>query len=63
MPKIEHDYVALNTLKDVNGFSFDKFIAVLKSRGEQGWELCGFEYGCAFFRRPTGETIPTETTA
>lgn len=27
------------------------FMDILKQRGEEGWELCGFEYGYAFFKR------------
>lgn len=28
------------------------FPMILRERGENGWELCGFEYGCAWYKRP-----------
>lgn len=48
--KFQYAYVSLGELG-----SFGHFLAELERRGNDGWELCGFEYGCAFFKR----VVPT----
>ena len=33
-----------------------KYVELVKDlnmEGEDGWELCGIEYGCCIFKRPT----------
>ena len=37
---------------DLHGIRFFGFVDLLKAHARGGWELCGFEYGMAWFKRP-----------
>ena len=45
------EYNALSLAQYRNAGGFDAFLRDLRKRGGWGWELCGFEYGCAFLKR------------
>ena len=56
--KFKYEYLDLREFEEVIGLeehgevnSFDKFLLELTIRGDSGWELCGFEYRCAFFKK------------
>ena len=54
MKQFEYTYVKL-------GLGPAPFSEILKGSGRDGWELCGFEYGCAWFKREIlgGEEVRT----
>lgn len=55
MERFEHEYESLPT--DQQG-GFCKFLEILANRGRSGWQLCGFEYGQAFFVRCVNQLQP-----
>ncbi len=50
MKRWEYKRVALQS------YGFANFLTQLDVLGGEGWELCGFEYGHAFFKRELPET-------
>lgn len=49
-PVIEHKYIDLRPFR-AQGGSLAGFWNALQDLEKEGWELCGFEFGCAFFKR------------
>jgi hypothetical protein len=47
----EYSYLVLRDL-DPNGRTFAPFLHKLQELGANGYELAGFEYGCAWFKKP-----------
>lgn len=52
MKKFEYTYQALETTRP------HEFCNRLNVMGQEGWELTGFEYGYAWFKREITPTLP-----
>jgi hypothetical protein len=55
--RVEYKWISLASLNVEGKGSFGKFLEWLEASGDVGWELCGFEYGHAFFKKVHGVLV------